>query len=286
MMKFFLFLFSLLIFGTFSTEKKFPYQLNKVDKKYVLPDELREISGVSIIHSNLLVCVQDELGKAFFYDLEKKKVVREIQFAHAGDYEGIAPVNKDLWILRSDGVLFQIHSYASAKPKVDSIQTGIPNTNNEGLCYDSKNKQLLIGSKNKISSDKSVKHLRTIYAFDVVKKKRLPEPKFTLDLKQIRAQYYQQNAKTITPETEKEMKIKISGMFVHPKTQELYVLSAQDYFLFVLSQTGEATHIEKLDKNTFNKSEGIAIMPNGNLYISNEGQTESGNILLFLPNKN
>lgn len=279
-MKLFFFILSFFLLGVLPSEKEFPYQLTKVDKKYTLPEELREISGVSIINSKLLVCVQDELGKAFFYDLDKKKVTREIQFGTAGDYEGIASVNKDIWILRSDGMLFQIHQYTSAQPKVDSIQTSIPNTNNEGLCYDGKNKQLLIGSKNKISSDKSVKHLRTIYAFDVVKKELIPEPKFTLDLRKIRSQYNQQENRTL-PESEKELKIKISGLFIHPQTQELYVLSAQDYFLFVLNKMGEVTHIEKLDKTTFNKSEGIAILPNGNLYISNEGQTEAGNILLF-----
>ncbi|MNK01910.1 hypothetical protein D3C87_197240 [compost metagenome] len=274
--------------GISFSQVSIPYDLKQEKQTIILPKELHEVSGLTVIDSRTLACVQDEEGIAFIYDLKKQQVIRKIDFAGPGDYEGIAPVGKDLYILRSDGMLFQIHDFAKQKPRVDSLETGIPNKDNEGLCFDKAHKRLLIGSKSKIAKGAAYKNLRTIYAFDYQKKQLVTTPLYTYEVTAVKEFAAKNNIQLPTKESKKHpkeqeiaLKFQISAIYIHPVSHLLYVLSASDYYLFVFNQQGEIQHLEVLDPVKFNKAEGIAIMPNGDLYISNEGQAGDPKILLF-----
>lgn len=265
-----------------------PYDLKQEDQTIILPTELREVSGITVIDSKTLACVQDEEGFIFIYDLKKQQIKQKIRFAGLGDYEGIARVGKDMYVLRSDATLFRIQNYQYAKRSIDSIATGIPNKDNEGLCFDSKNNRLLIGSKSKISKGSEFKNLRTIYAFDLKQNKLKEEPLYTYDINFIKEfaaknhiQLPTRASKKNPSEQEAALKFQISAIYIHPKSNLLYVLSASDYYLFVFNDQGEIIHLEVLNPQKFNKAEGIVIMPNGDLYISNEGQTGDPKILRF-----
>ena len=265
-----------------------PYNLKQADQIIILPVELREVSGLTIIDSKTLACVQDEEGIVFIYDLKNQQIKHTIHFAGPGDYEGIAVTGKDLFVLRSDATLFHIHNYQASKWSLDSIQTGIPNKNNEGLCFDPKNNRLLIGSKSRIGKGAEFKNLRTIYAFDLKQNKLKPEPLYTYDINSIKdfaagnqIELPSKPGKKNPNEEEPTLKFLLSAIYIHPESKLLYVLSASDYYLFVFNPEGEIRHLEVLDPQLFNKAEGIAIMQNGDLYISNEGQNGDPKILLF-----
>jgi len=286
-----IFIFSLIGIHSFS-QNGIPYNLKKEDLSIVLPPELREISGLTIIDSKTLACVQDEEGTVFIYDLKTLQIKHKIHFAGPGDYEGIAVVGKDIFVLRSDAALFHIHNYQSEKWSLDSIATGIPNKDNEGLCFDPKNNRLLIGSKSKIAKGAAFKNLRTIYAFDLKQNKLKPEPLYTYDITSIKGFAAKNGIELPTKPSKKDpneeepaLKFQLSAIYIHPENKQLYVLSASDYYLFVFNPEGEIIHLEVLDPQKFNKAEGIAIMQNGDLYISNEGQSGSPKILLFKAKK-
>ncbi|MGV3609710.1 MAG: SdiA-regulated domain-containing protein [Fluviicola sp.] len=288
---FLLILLSLIGIHSFS-QNGVPYNLKQEDQNIVLPAELREISGLTIIDSKTLACVQDEEGTVFIYDLKSLKVKHQIHFAGPGDYEGIAIVEKDAFVLRSDAVLFHIQNYQSEKWHVDSIVTGIPNKDNEGLCFDPKNDRLLIGSKSKIAKGAAFKNLRTVYAFDLLHFKLQKEPLYTYDITTIKdfatkngIELPTKPSKKNPNEEEPALKFQLSAIYIHPENNQLYVLSASDYYLFVFNEDGEIIHLEVLDPQKFNKAEGIAIMENGDLYISNEGQSGSPKILRFSEKK-
>ena len=84
------------------------YKLTEPDARIILPDTLREISGLTCIDSNLFACIQDENGILFIYDLKQNKIREQFTFNIDGDYEGICRVSDTIYILRSDGVLFEI----------------------------------------------------------------------------------------------------------------------------------------------------------------------------------
>lgn len=285
--KFLLIFFSVISFVSFC-QNGIPYNLKQEDQTIILPTELREVSGLTIIDSKTLACVQDEEGIVFIYDPKSETIKHKIHFAGPGDYEGLATVGKDLFVLRSDATLFHIHNYQSEKWSLDSIATGIPNKDNEGLCFDPKNNQLLIGSKSKIAKGAEFKNLRTIYAFDLEQNKLKSEPLYTYDINSIKdfavrhkIELPTRPGKKNPNEEEPALKFQLSAIYIHPESKLLYVLSASDYYLFVFNPEGEIIHLEVLDPQKFNKAEGIAIMQNGDLYISNEGQSGDPKILLF-----
>lgn len=270
------------------SQDSIPYNLKQENQTIILPDELREISGLTVIDPKTLACVQDEEGLIFIYDLKTQTITHKIPFAGPGDYEGIAAVGKDMYILRSDAKLFRVRNYQSAKRSVDSIATGILNKENEGLCFDQKNNRLLIGSKSKIGKGAEFKNLRTIYAFDLKQNQLKQDPLYTYDLNSIKEFAAKNRIQLPTKPNRKNpneqdiaLKFQLSGIYIHPKSKLLYALSASDYYLFVFNNLGEIIHLEVLDPQKFNKAEGIAIMPNGDVYISNEGQTGNPTILLF-----
>ena len=286
----------LVIFGFIGihsfSQDAIPYNLKQEDQKFILPPELNEISGLTAVDSITLACVQDEEGTVFIYDIKNRQINRKIHFAGPGDYEGLAVVGKDLFVLRSDAVLFHIRNYQSDKWMLDSIATGIPNKDNEGFCFDAKNNRLLIGSKSKIAKGAEFKNLRTIYAFDLKEYKLNREPLYKYDINSIknfasrnRIELPTKPSKKNPNEEEPALKFQISGIYIHPGNQLLYVLSASDYYLFVFNTKGDIIHLEVLDPQKFNKAEGIVIMQNGDLYVSNEGQSGAPKILLFKAKK-
>jgi hypothetical protein len=256
-----------------------------------LPDTLREISGITLIDESTLACVQDENGILFLYDINENGIITQQPFNLDGDYEGIARAGSTIYVLRSDGMLFAIRKYLSGKPEVDSIATNIPVDNNEGLCYDSEHKRLLIACKNKLKNAHDKRNTRFIYAFDLESRTCSKDPVLTLDLNDLKTfakahhidlpERVKKNPKTGEETGIPVLKFRPSEIAIHPVTKRLYLLSAVDHALFIFSPEGKPLHIELLDVELFNKAEGIAFLDNGDLLISNEGQAKKPTLLRF-----
>ena len=69
-------------------------------------------------------------------------------------------MDTSIFILRSDGTLFEISNYTSNALNVISYPTEIKASNNEGLCYDKIMNRLLIARKNKLAKGKNYKNKR------------------------------------------------------------------------------------------------------------------------------
>lgn len=266
---------------------KLNYNLNQPSKKTFLPQILHEISGIVAIDSLKIACIQDEIGSVYIFNLSTNKIENEIKFSINGDYEGITKVEDTLFVLRSDGVLFEIKKYLSKQPTIREYKTLIPAINNEGLCYDKQNNRLLIGQKGKINKDKINKDLRCIYEFDLSTKKLNQKPVYEFSVKQTNSDAKSLGMKFPFKETKKGKLIEIGLKFntseisIHPITKQLYVLSASDFCLLIYNSLSELIHIEKLNSKTFNKAEGMSFFENGDLIISNEGQNDKPTLLQF-----
>lgn len=263
------------------------YDFSKPVLKDVLPESLHEISGLAIIDSTTIACIQDENGILFFYDIKLHKIKREFTFGLDGDYEGITLVDKVLYILRSDGVLFEIKDYATKKPSIKTYATQIPALNNEGLCYDVANNRLLIGAKGRINKDPQFRDQRIIYAFDLKTKSLNSKPLFNLNINDINLSSKLSGANLPKKKDKKGnvyetgFKFNTSEIAIHPITKQLYVLSATDHCLFIFNMNGTLENTKQLDPILFNKSEGLSFFLNGDLIISNEGQAHEPTLLRF-----
>jgi len=270
-----------------NNEKIIGYNLTSPDVKIHLPHILNEISGITYIDSSSFACIQDEKGILFIYDFKRGKIKEEYTFNIDGDYEGIARVNENIYVLRSDGILFEISNYKSNNFQLESFVTGIPTNNNEGLCYDHDNNRLLIACKGKIGKGRELKDKRMIYGFDLKTKTMSEEPVFDFDLSSIKEFALKKGIdvpvkiKKKGKTTEPNIKFMTSDIGIHPITKKLFLLSAIDRMLFIFDSNGTINHIEKLDPELFNQPEGITFQPNGELLITNEGNEKKATLLRF-----
>lgn len=257
------------------------YDLNKPYKTITLSDTLREVSGITALDKQTIACVQDENGIIFIYDLEENKIKKQYVFAANGDYEGIANAEDTLYVLRSDGVLFETREGS----KTISYQTGIPAKNNEGLCYDKSNHSLWIASKVKAGEGAESRNRRNVYMFDLRTKKQgiLLFSFYIPGMKE----FAKQNHILFATKTKKSgvtqevFKFAPSAIAIHPLTKQLYLISSTDHLLFVFDAKGKPQQVTKLDLIVFNKPEGIIFLENGDLLITNEGQQKKPGLLWF-----
>jgi len=264
------------------------YNLSKPDKTYSLPSELNEISGITETGESSFACIQDENGILYIYDLTNEKIIKKFTFHGNGDYEGIARVDKAIYVLRSDGKLFEINSFESGNSNIESYATGIPAKDNEGLCFDKDANRLLIAPKSEPEKHSGNKDKRFIYAFDLKSKKLIGNPVYTFDLSLIRKFAVENNLKVPKnggkkgDNDEPDIEFRPSAIGIHPVTNKLYLISGMEELLFVFDIKGNIEFMTKLDKDLFNQPEGITFLKNGDMLISNEkGQKNRATVLRF-----
>lgn len=268
-------------------EKISGYNLTKPSSVFILPDTLREISGLTHMDKNTFACIQDENGILFMYDVIKNEIRDQYAFHMDGDYEGITRVDNRIYVLRSDGTLFEIADFTLADFKLSTYPTGVPANDNEGLCFDPLNNRLLIGCKSKIGKGSEFKDRRVIYGFDLNDKRLSKEPVFDFNLDDLKA-FALENKIKLPVKTQKKgaspepvIRFRISAICIHPINQMLYLLSAADHMLFIFNRDGKIEHMELLNRAIFNKAEGISFFENGDMLISNEGQDKRPTLLRF-----
>lgn len=255
------------------------YNLSNPDRTIKLPPVLHEVSGITILDSATVACVQDENGIVFMIDLKKGEIRDQLIFHTPGDYEDITRAGNALYVLRSDGMLFRVMHNGSPGSLKKSFSSGVPVNEYEGLCSDSRNNILLITPKHKPGKEYKHEGKHPVYGFDLSKETPLVKTVFDLDLKEIRE--YAADHKIEAPGDDSRIRFKPSAIGIHPLTNELFVLSSVERMLFVFDINGKIRHIEKLDKDIFNMPEGISFLENGDMMISNEGHKNPPTILIF-----
>jgi len=269
-----LFLLILLLSGAITVKKHASvsakttgYNLSVPDRFLILPESLKEISGIVP-------------GTVFIYDIEKNKIKRKIIFHDKGDFEDLAVVNNKMYVLRSDGELFQLASMDFEYTKAKAIKSKVPAEDNEGLCYDPISDKLLIGCKSDIKKDK-YKDERAIYSFDYKTQILSTKPFLVIDPKVIRKYVAENKINSGKNHNNNHIDFRISAIGIHPISKKIYVVCASDYLLCVFNRQGVPESIELLDHHLFNQTEGIAFLPNGDMILSNEGGNSKSTILRF-----
>lgn len=243
-----------------------------IDQKWDLPKNLNEISAITWIGENKLACVQDEQGIVFIYNLDSLKVEQIINFEKAGDYEGIAIAGNTIYVLRSDGKLFEIDDYTKEDFKVTTHGTPFSEKNNmESMTADTENNRLLLMPKDK---DLHSQDKMGIYAFDLNTKTVDTKPMITIDLKD---PIFLSKDKDDDDQT--HQRFHPAGIAIHPKDGNIYIVEGKKPKLLQLDKSGDPLNLIDLRQKKFNQPEGITFSPDGTLFISNEDKKAGGNIL-------
>jgi uncharacterized protein YjiK len=258
------------------------------DKQYTvfnLPPELNEISGIAFKDSNTVLAVEDEHGYIYQFDLRKKKVVARTTFAGKGDYEDLAIVHNDIYVVNSAGNLYHVRNFLTGKNvSTMKITTPLGKKNDvEGLCYDRFHNRLLLAAKAKGLEKKKN---REVFAFNLEENRLDTVPAYSLSMDEIE-RYFKGDAleesskKFLKAVGNKNMNdvFTTSALAVHPDSHHIYMLSSANHLIAVLSGNNELLSVIPLKGPAFIQPEGLAFAPGGKLYVSNEGRKMAANII-------
>ena len=252
-----------------------------VDGVVVLPRELREVSGICALDDRTLACVQDEAGALFFVDLAGQALPRVSVFAEPGDYEGLARVGDDFWVMRSDGVLLRLQPKGASLEVVSRHRLPAVHGEWEGLCFDADRKVLLAMPKDAGSKQKGERDLRFVYAIDPVTGVAQQDPVIVLDCKVLVDQAEARGIELPTRTTKKgktrsDLRLVCSEILAVPGSDRLLVLSAVDLTLLEVDRAGRLHAAWVLDALELPQPEGMTFLPDGRLLIASEGVGGSG----------
>jgi len=244
------------------------YHLNQPSAIWKMPKVLDEISGIEILNNQKIVCQNDEKGNLYVYNLNNRSLEKTISFAKKGDYEDIAIKGSSVYVLRSDGTIFEVQNYLS-QPKTIIHKAFLKQEDNiEGLFFDIQKNRLLLACKGN-SDQKTVKNTRFVYEFSLRKNVLNPNSILTISQKEIQKTYPTKSL--FSP----------SGIAIHPISKNIYILSSVGKMLAEFTSEGKLQKIYKLNFSHFQQPEGISFNENGDLYISNEAKKNKATILKF-----
>lgn len=253
-----------------------PYDLN--NPSFIInlvSEDLKEISGLSPADSTgVYLAVADEVGEIFFIDGNGGgTILRKVFFRDKGDFEGVEMVGKCLYAAKSNGNIFEIGCWKDDVPKIVEYKSPLQKEDDvEGLCYDAKRNALLLACKQNPDSA----GLRRIFAFDLNTKKLSDKPVYTIDPEEVN------RLVPLDDDDKKRRFISPSGIAVHPKTNDVYVISSALKRLVVLDyKTGALRYAVRLNKKLLPQPEGIAFDPDGSLHLSSEGKKGEGLVFKF-----
>ena len=266
----------------------FAYDLKHPDEKIKLPDELTEISGIDRYKKSRIVCVNDEKGKVYLYDVKKDELKQGVDFGKKGDYEGIANHNDTICVLSSNGTIHQITGFETDKQKATDFKTFLKKENDtEGLCFDSLNHRLLIACKQ--DPGNGLRGVRAVYCFDLKTMQLGSKPVYVVKLDDLKNFLLKSDKEKLMGEEIKsffdpkkgDVTFQPSEIAIHPITDEIYMISTVGKLMVVMNRAGIILHIQSLSEEIFKQPEGLCFFPNGDMYISDEGRAGRANILLF-----
>lgn len=254
-----------LIIDTTAVVYPVPYRFNEPDAAFAFPRALREISGLTALDDSLLGAVQDEEGILFVLDRATGRVVAEQNFRGDGDYEGVEQVGEAVWVLQSNGSLYEIPDPSGEYPRSVKVNTPLRSgCDAEGLAFDAAGNRLLIACKER--PGRNLDGARAIYAFDLETRSLIDEPAFVLDRGQLDIE---------------GQPFKPAALAIHPESGQLYLVSSVRKALAVLDPDGTLAAVVDLPDRLFPQPEGLAFFSDGTLFIANEGRLGAATLLRF-----
>lgn len=235
--------------------------------------ELREISGLALSTDGRLFAQYDE--RAFVYELDPMSGRTILRFRLGangirGDFEGIAFAQDRLFLVRSDGALFEF-PVGEADQRVEHrrIRTRFRDRCEvEGLAYDHETHALLMACKT--PGRRELEGHLVVFAYSLSEMALEEVPRVKVPFSEIEG---------VGPEG----KLEPSGIEVDPLSGNWYILASAQGVLVELSSAGRVIASRKLSRTVHRQPEGITFASDGALLIGDEGRSGAGTLTRYAP---
>ena len=247
----------------------FPYDLRSPIKSYSLPNQYKEISGISPLETNdSLAFVQDEAVQIHTFNLTSERVIEHNKH-EAGDSEDITIAGNTAYLLKAGNhpAIYKVTDFTCKNAHYERYDLDLHKDQDpEGLCHDVKRNRLLIACK---GSTKNKDRTRGIYAFSLQFMQIDHSPVLVIDSQDFL--------------TDPEDTFNPSGIAIHPQSDDLYIIGSKGVKMIACYELdGYCKGAWRLNENQFIQPEGIALLQSGELVISSEGEKgKKAKILVF-----
>ncbi len=266
----------------FTINEKLPiyYDLNHPTATHIMPEKLVEISGISWFMGQI-ICVEDELGKIYFYDPDKNKVTDDWKFGSDGDYEDIQTIRDKVYVLESDGDLFEIDFSKKRDKRVKKRENKLSRIHDtEGLGYDPYTGNLLIACKESVGLDDEELPGAPIYTYSWSDDLFVVDPFYLVTAKALKSFF---EANRDYEYEEERIQIKPSAISFNPLDSCYYIVSSVGKLMIVINVNKEIKGTYSIPAELLIQPEGIAFTTYGEMWISSEGKDSKGRILKYDP---
>ena len=253
-------------------------EVDKSDKKsadskpvamWIMPPELREISGLALTADGRVLTHDDEVAKVYVIDPRRGMLLKQFTLGTGmrGDFESITIAGTDIYMLSSNGVLYQFQEGADG--------AGVPYSANdlklgkecefESMVYQADSNWLVMPCKN--AHDKSLDHNLVIYRWKIGGTSSDRLSMVTVPFAELvgnnKWKSLHPSDITIDP---------VSGNFVMIASHEKALIEMTKNFDLVRAQPLPPGH---------NQPEGVAITKDSILMISDEATRKPADISLY-----
>ena len=241
----------------------------KISREWTLPPLLRNISAIDYISPGKMACLQDEVGSIYIFDLDSGAIEKEFPFGPPGNYKGLVILNNDAYVACADGRIIEIKNYSSEKREATEYGTHLTIEEEvNGLCYDKKNKRLLVTIKRTEDGNQLYKG---IYSFHLSDKRMLAKPAIKIDLRsRVFRNLQPRNMQTV---------FQPSDIDIDPITGLLYIVDGTRVQLLRMRMNENIKDVTELGREKFIQPEGITFTPSGELFIASKGVREEPGML-------
>jgi hypothetical protein len=262
------------------------YDLSAPDRVLELDGRLSEISGITLLPGGILGAVQDEEGDLFGLDPRTGAILWERRFGSRGDYEDLALLDSTVYVLRSDGDLFELDDWTADETESTKHENRLKSgCDAEGLTVIPGTRSLLIACKEDAGEDRD--GVRALYRFDTATRTVEAEPAYLLNRDAIGALLrggYERDLIARLGKTFNLNAFKPSGLAYHPRDGSLYVLASRPPSVAVFEPSGALRGAAVLP-DLLPQPEGIAFLPDGTMLITTEAAGSVARLLHFAPQR-
>ena len=238
--------------------------------RWIMPRELREISGLALTKDGRLLAESDEIGKVWELDYRRGILVKRFALGQGGvkgDFEGIAVVDSVLYLLTSKGKLYEFHEGANhADVGYVEHDTKLKDTCEfEGVAYDRSINSLLLACKHVL--DSTAANAVVIYRWRLDARKADRLSRLVVPLDSLRGT---NNWKAFHP----------SDITIDPFTGDYVLIASKERGLIEITPAGVPVLAHALPPDHA-QPEGVVITKDSILIISDEGGADLGKITLY-----
>lgn len=237
--------------------------------RWVLPAELKEISGLAVTANGNLLAHNDEQGRVFVIDPKRGVVTKQFMVGTGdlrGDFEAIAVKGAEIFLLLSNGTIYRFREGSDGQSvKYTTIDTKLGRECEfEAIAVD-RSGVVLLPCKN--VGKKSLRDQLVIYRWDLERGSSQRPTMLTIP-----------HARLIGPNGWDSLHP--SDMAIDPVTGNYVMIASLEKALIEVTPGGAVVRAGPLPEPS-EQAEGVAITKDGMLIISDEGNRRPATITLY-----